>query len=77
MGKKFVGFPNIVRNNPIWRDVLLKVFNYNAPFYDLEKYNEAIPGAGVKFWNIIQKEMKQKEERERGFILGNPASEGF
>lgn len=70
---KSFDFPNFVWNNPIWKNILIRIFKYNAPFYDLEKYDEIDPGSGKKLWDKIQSEFNKER---KALVHGNVAFEG-
>lgn len=75
MEKPNSGFPNFVWNSPEWKHILIGVFKHDAPFYDLERYDQACPGTGKKLWDIIQNQYnKLKEARAKaGTLSGNSA----
>lgn len=70
MSKESLAFPALVRNHPAWRDILVEVFGYNAPFYDLEMYDRQEPGSGLRFWSLISKEREAR-------VHGKNAIEGI
>jgi len=69
-------FPDFVWNHPAWRPSLQKIFNYEAPFYDLAKYEAVVPGAGLRIWNELQAEyIHQQSMAERRATLNKTLKE--
>lgn len=71
-----VGFPDIVFNSPQDRPALRRVFNFEAPYYDLAAYEKIKPGFGVRIWGLIEAERALQETRAKHPQF-NPKNYGY
>lgn len=59
------GYPDFVFNSPGDRNVLRRVFSYEARVYDLNAYEKALPGGGLRIWQMIENERAHQTEMKR------------
>jgi uncharacterized membrane protein len=59
------GYPDVIFNSPEDRNVLRRIFSYEAKVYDLNAYENVLPGGGLRVWNMIEAERAHQKEMKR------------
>lgn len=59
------GYPDVIFNSPQDRDVLRRIFSYEAQVYDLNAYEKVLPGGGLRIWQMIEDEREHQKEMKR------------
>lgn len=71
------GYPDVIFNSPEDRDVLRRIFSYEAQVYDLNAYESVLPGGGLRIWQMIEKEREHQKEMKRKDPNYNPQKYGY
>jgi hypothetical protein len=59
--KENKSFPNYILNTEYTRKYTQYMFAYNAPYYDLQAYDNIAPGAGYRLWKFYLDEVKHEK----------------
>jgi uncharacterized membrane protein len=58
-------YPDVIFNSPQDRNVLRRIFSYEARYYDLNAYEKVLPGGGLRVWQMFEAERAHQTEMKR------------